>query len=292
MVIYKIHILMFYQNLHIKMKKLSLFQKSFYLSVVLVLLIGCTSKMSTYLGKNPERENNYDGCLGASAVNIVNQPALNTIRRWAESPEQAEMIDNFVSISAQYTLIQFKVNPYLSYYDDGNEPNAFAYYAGSGDGIVRLGGKLVQNEFRLWRRDFLEQCRRLGKDPNKLLQERKAGGAYAINAIIAHEAAHILQAKMGVAFNSRNTELQADFLAGWHMAEWVRIFKTEAKEFRMKEDGIRAFYSRGDYSFNSPQHHGTPDQRAKAFSEGFNLGDVDLVEAWNESMKFRRKLGG
>jgi hypothetical protein len=248
--------------------------------------------MSTLLGKNEGAENDYNGCLGASGNSIVSKPGLSTIRKWADTKEQADMLDNFVSIGAQYILIRFEVNPNLAYYDDGASPNAFAAYNGYGDGVIRVGGSLVQQEFRLWRKDFFEQCKQLGKDPYQLLKEKKAGGCYSVIAIMAHEAAHILQAKKGVAFNSHFTELQADFLAGWHIAEYERIFKSEFKAFRMKEDGIRAFFSRGDYSFNSPQHHGTPAQRSKAFLAGFSLGDVSLTTAWNKSMEYRRKLGG
>lgn len=259
---------------------------------ITILQLGCNTKMSTYLGRNPQIDKSYNGCLGATSNIIANQVAVNTIRRWADTQGQADMLDRLISIGSQYALARFEVNPNLLYYDDGTSPNAFAFFNGSGDGIIRIGGKLVQTEFRLWIKDFLEQCHRLGKNPNQLLRDGKAGGPFAIDAIIAHEAAHILQAKMGVAFNSRNTELQADFLAGWHIANYHRIFQSESKEFRIKKDGIRAFYSRGDYAFNSPQHHGTPDQRSSAFLAGFNTGDMSLEKVWNKSMEYRRKLGG
>jgi hypothetical protein len=264
----------------------------FVIFLTLFILSGCNRKMATYLGRNPQSDSNYNGCLGASGKSITSQIGLTTVRKWTETKEQAEMLDNFISIGAQYVLAKFEISPNVAYYNDGASPNAFASKNGKGDGVIRIGGSLVQQEFKLWRTGFFEQCSRSGKDPYQLLNNKKAGGCYSVTAIIAHEAAHILQAKMGVAFNSRNTELQADFLAGWHIAAYERIFSSEFKEFRMKEDGIRAFYSRGDYSFNSPQHHGTPEQRSKAFLAGFALGDVSLLAAWNKSMEYRRKLGG
>ncbi|KYG76763.1 neutral zinc metallopeptidase [Roseivirga echinicomitans] len=251
-----------------------------------------SQKMSTNLGTSPQGEGNHEGCMSLQFLSSINQTPITTIRKWAETQDQADMIDRFVSIGAQYAIARFEITPNVAYYNDGISPNAFAYFNGSDDGIIRIGGKLVQAEFQLWRQDFFEQCRKLGLDPYQLLNAGKAGGTYSIDAIIAHECAHILQAKMGVARNSRNNELQADFLAGWHMAEYIRVFQSEAKKFRILEDGIRAFYSRGDYQFNSPQHHGTPEQRYNAFIEGFKLGDVSLITAWNKSMEYRRKLGG
>lgn len=260
---------------------------------IIMFQVGCGStKMSTYLGTNPQVDPSYNGCLGASAINVTNQAGISTIRKWAETQEQADMLDRFISIGSQYALARFQVNPNVAYFDDGADPNAFASFNGDMNGVIRIGGKLVQTEFRLWRRDFFEQCRLLGKDPYQLLRDGKVGGAFAIDAIIAHETAHILQGRMGVGFGSRNTELQADFLAGWHVANYHRIFKSESKEFRIKEDAIRAFYSRGDYAFNSPQHHGTPEQRSAAFLAGFDTGDVPLEKAWNKSMEYRRNLGG
>jgi len=248
--------------------------------------------MSTDLGKSPQGVESHEGCMSLNFSDAVNQTPITTIKKWAETQEQADMLDRFISIGAQYAIAKFEINPNVAYYNDGYSPNAFAYFNGSGDGIIRIGGKLVQTEFQIWRKDFFAQSRKLGLDPYQLLKDGKAGGTYSIDAIIAHECAHILQAKMGVARNSRNNELQADFLAGWHIADYVRIFDKEAKEFRILEDGIRAFYSRGDYQFNSPQHHGTPEQRYNAFIKGFKLGDVSLVTAWNKSMEYRRQLGG
>ena len=31
---------------------------------------------------------------------------------------------------------------------------------------------------------------------------------------------------------------------------------------------LRSFFSKGDYSFNSPTHHGTPDERLHAVQAG------------------------
>jgi hypothetical protein len=206
---------------------------------------------------------------------------------------QADEIDREVNFAAQWALLLFHVGPSVAYYDDRNSPNAFAHPTsthGAVDGSIRLGVNLVYSEFRLWRTNLYEEARRRGKDPNTLLQENKGGTFFTLYAVIAHEAAHILQIKKRVANRSRNTELQADFLSGWFFAR-LNAFETY-RQFKIDKAGLYAFWSRGDYQFNSPDHHGTPQQRSEAFSKGMKVGIVTVEEAWDASMKYRRSLGG
>jgi len=233
------------------------------------------------------------GCFSVAGIANLQTSALSTIRPWAENEVQADAIDREVNFVAQWALGIFNVGPSVAYYDDKNSPNAFAHPTsthGGVDGSIRLGVNLVYAEFRLWRMNLAEEARRRGTDPVTLVQENKGGSFFTLWAILGHEAAHILQIKKGAANHSRNTELQADFLAGWFFA---RLSAFEAfRQFKIEEAGLYAFWSRGDYQFNSPSHHGTPQQRAQAFSKAIRVGIVSGEKAWDASVKYRQSLGG
>jgi len=266
-----------------------------FVTVVITVAAACSWLTASDAQSTHSNAGTANGCLSAQGITSLKSSALTSVRPWADTKEQAYMIDRFVNVAAFWATRQFQVKPSVAYYDDGQMPNAYAHPAsthGATDGSIRLGGNLVHSEFRLWRTNLIEESRRRGKDPLVLLQEGKAGGAYTINAIIAHEAAHILQIKMGVGNTSRNTELQADFLAGWFFAEMKKVMPEEFRQFKIKNAGLYAFWSRGDYLFNSPAHHGTPDQRLGAFSYGFKVGSVSLQRAWDASVNYRRGLGG
>ena len=255
-------------------------------AVVVALLSSCSTVPSL---------SSSSGCLGLEGEVSLETTALSTLGQWADTPEQAEMIDNFVAASSLRAVRAFEVNPSVAYYDDRGSANAFAHPAnthGSTDGSIRLGVNLVHGEFRLWRDKLYAQSRVTGQDPVKLLEQRNAGASYTIWAIIAHEAAHIMQIKNGAANSGRNTELQADFLAGWYFARMKKEDPADFQQFRQMEDGLMAFMSRGDYDFNSAHHHGTPEQRMDAFRRGFNIGPVTLSQAWSAATEFRRQIGG
>ena len=61
------------------------------------------------------------------------------------------------------------------------------------------------------------------------------------------------------------SELEADFMAGWYMggrdafSAWSRYSISQS---------LKTFYSLGGYSFNSPDFHGTPEERAAAILAG------------------------
>ena len=67
--------------------------------------------------------------------------------------------------------------------------------------------------------------------------------------------------------SSRNVELHADLIAGYYLGK-RRWSKTNLAVFG------QSLFSKGDYDFNSPDHHGTPKQRLEAMLEGYRLADV------------------
>lgn len=99
------------------------------------------------------------------------------------------------------------------------------------------------------------------------------------SGILAHEWGHQIQFQnFGnwqypiPAFNNtpestRMTELEADFLTAYYLTHkrggtynWKRV-----------EDVLASFYNIGDCGFDSPGHHGTPDQRLEAARQGYLL---------------------
>lgn len=99
-------------------------------------------------------------------------------------------------------------------------------------------------------------------------------GGTAVAGIAAHECAHIYQffTRYGdiltrASHTAKPMELHADLLAGYYM-------KNKADRSGMSVD-IRTFsrslYDKGDWNFNEPNHHGTPDERVQAMETGFNL---------------------
>lgn len=123
-----------------------------------------------------------------------------------------------------------------------------------------------------------------GKDLLKAQLSEDSGGV-AVMAICSHEFGHIVQFKKNLIskLNSgqsdvKRSELHADFLAGYFAAHR----KHESPDFPAAEFAMVA-HQLGDFE-ESPQHHGTPKERAAAIVEGFktfkddHLGFDDAVE--------------
>ena len=158
----------------------------------------------------------------------------------------------------------FAINPGFQYIYDAS-PNAFASSTTvvyGTEGTVFLGVNLVQSELA------------------------KQWGGVAVAGICAHECGHIyqMQNNYGPLLDGPTPvlfELHADCLAGMYMGK-TRI---HAKE-RMSTFA-QSLFARGDYDFNSPYHHGAPEQRVAAMERGYDLGasgldvaDAAKIAAW------------
>ncbi len=152
----------------------------------------------------------------------------------------------------------FAINPGFKYvYDE--RPNAFASSATvvpGTTGTVFLGLNLVESELT------------------------KQWGGVAVAGICAHECGHIYQMQNDYAPLLDGPtpvlfELHADCLAGVYMG----MTRVHAKE-RMSAFAASLF-ARGDYNFNSPFHHGAPEQRVAAMEVGYDLGasGLDVADA-------------
>lgn len=108
-------------------------------------------------------------------------------------------------------------------------------------------------------------------------------GLNSVTAVLAHEFAHSVQLFFGWYGNSPLKELHADYLAGFYMAYQSNLTTTDL------DNAVDDFYSRGDFNFHSPQHHGTPEERGCAFIMGFKYGrqgNSNVVNAFNVGRKY------
>jgi hypothetical protein len=103
-------------------------------------------------------------------------------------------------------------------------------------------------------------------------------GELPVAGVLAHEWGHRVQYTYGWNAQMQNPhiELEADAFSGYYMVM--------AKSFAWSQ--IQGYYSNvyatGDYMFNSPTHHGTPDQRLAAAY----LGVQTAVDALNNNKHY------
>ena len=89
-----------------------------------------------------------------------------------------------------------------------------------------------------------------------------------IQAALVHEWAHIAQFNYGVRGSRvKYTELMADFIAGWYLG-YKDAFTGAGSDPTAPMLGMASV---GDTNFNSPGHHGTPQERYGAYLAGFNF---------------------
>lgn len=98
-------------------------------------------------------------------------------------------------------------------------------------------------------------------------------GILALWSIMAHEFGHQVQYAFGADSLRRlddtvkPTELEADMFAGFYL-----IHAYADVPFPEMKAAMQQLYKIGDFDFNSPQHHGTPDERITAFVGGAVVG--------------------
>jgi hypothetical protein len=105
-------------------------------------------------------------------------------------------------------------------------------------------------------------------------------GDVAPQAAFVHEFAHHIQSEKGylndpgattgsAAEQARYRELMADVFAGYYLTH-----KRGATMNRKRvEQFLQVYFQLGDCGFDSPGHHGTPNQRLAAARFGFNVAD-------------------
>jgi uncharacterized protein len=97
--------------------------------------------------------------------------------------------------------------------------------------------------------------------------------------VLGHEYAHNLQTELGLygdpsysgddPYPLINTELHADCWSGVYLRAKLDAGQLEEGD---PEEAIWAAARVGDYAYDNPTHHGTPDQRVAAFTVGYDSG--------------------
>lgn len=168
-----------------------------------------------------------------------------------------------------------QVSPGFAYYDDYDGMNAYAtpkVKLNGADGTVLFG------------QAFLRKLRAGPEAPE-----------VAVVAVCAHEFGHILQFKHRLTARVRNgdptvkrSELQADYFSGYFAG-----YRKKALPSYPAAVGALAQYNVGDHSINSPQHHGTPEERGAAFVRGFDAAyreKLALGDAIQQSVAYASRL--
>jgi predicted metalloprotease len=101
-------------------------------------------------------------------------------------------------------------------------------------------------------------------------------GDFGVAYALAHEYAHNVQQELGWYRSGRRLttvapfELQADCMAGtWAFAVYQRGRIDDSDV----DEAVNTAYAVGDFDLTNPQHHGTPDERARAWVTGYRSGD-------------------
>lgn len=158
-------------------------------------------------------------------------------------------LDNFLSNEYNKLVYCFGVKPNSFYIIENGFANAYASKTISNsnfqDGTVVLGLKLVNQE-----------C---NSSPSQT--------CVAMAVVMAHEFAHILDFKNNfVQVSGKKKELFADYMAGvyLHTRELTYTY-TDIRE------AAQSIFTKGDTDFNSPLHHGTPQERMSALLAGYEF---------------------
>ncbi len=174
-----------------------------------------------------------------------------------------------------YLVRKFGVSPDMYYLVDGSQPNAYATPQISNpqypDGTVLLGFSLINQE-----------C-----------LESPSGTCSSIPIVMAHEFAHIVDFKYGTGLEGKHKELFADYLAGCYM-----YFRSVEFKITFVQEAALSFFKKGDYLFNSPAHHGTPEQRYDCLKAGYELAQsysirseyLTLEEAISSAIEYVAEL--
>jgi hypothetical protein len=221
------------------------------------------------------------GCVLADSDAERLYPAAAVSRRSSDDEESIiarsgdRDFDRALAQSLAMMSDLLKVSPGFAYYDDYDGMNAYATPR------VRLNGA---DGTVLFGKAFLKDLR-AGREAPEV----------AVVAVCAHEFGHILQFKHNLTARVRNgqssvkrTELQADYFSGYFAG-----YRKKALPSYPAAVGALAQYNVGDHSINSPQHHGTPQERGAAFVRGFDAAyreKLALADAIQQSITYASRL--
>lgn len=216
-----------------------------------------------------ENSKSFIGChLTAAGIDGMTNQRL----RASSGIPQIDMI--FTREINGWMLPIFGLRPYCCFYDDTDGANAFAtteLLAGRGQGTVAFGIKLMTDLSREFQGEWGSQ------------------GLHAAAAIFAHAFGHIAQFTSGDYSPGPTMELQADFMAGWYTG--LRALQQGGMGVNFREIAAKMF-NIGDYQFNSPSHHGTPQQRLRAYTAGVQYISQSRNANMREALTVGRRAVG
>jgi|1186.fasta_scaffold247300_2 hypothetical protein len=178
-------------------------------------------------------------------------------------------IDRAMIAELRKILDVLPINPGFKFIDDAS-PNAFAVpdtLVPNTQGTVYIGLNLINEEFASdW-------------------------GGVAVAGICAHECGHIYQFYNGYSQSLAGAtallvELHADYIAGFYLGRDGSHSREHVQAF------ARSLFSKGDFNFNSRQHHGTPQQRVQAMTVGYDTGasTADVAASIGQGADYVRRL--
>lgn len=179
-------------------------------------------------------QNEEKGCFLSA-----NSKSLGALRTSSGDPA----IDQIANEEIARLRGMLGLNPAFYFYDDSGAPNAKA-------------------TSRIEDPNYQDGTVYFGLTLHKMEMERSPGGT-PIPMIMAHEFGHILAFKNKLDFEGKRNELFADYCAGSYM-----LFRQEWKGTPVW-DTLKTFWDMGDYDFNSPDPHGTPQERYDAVLRGY-----------------------
>ena len=190
-----------------------------------------------------------EGCsLKPAALDLNGKPRFKTLSSCGDAALDAKFNAEF---SRARTL--FSLSPLTLFLDDVSNPNAYAappQMTGTPDGGLFFGVTLTQDVVATFRHAY---------------SGYPAAGEAGLMAIMAHEMGHLVQYKLGLhAPAQKYLELHADFIAGWYMA-WRQA---SLSGFDVITEAATEMARVGDFDFQNPDHHGTPNEPIAAFSAG------------------------
>lgn len=195
-----------------------------------------------------------DGALESGKLSIVYScgiPQMDVLMR-----QEANLVQQVM-----------RVRPGFYFLDDRDSANAYATptsVTSDTDGSVLFGVQLFHQE---------------------AMKHPLSGNA--LIGILAHEHGHIMEFQHGANGSSQQMELLADYMAGWYLG-LKAINGVPGLDIRVLASSL---FEKGNYDFNSPTFHGTPEQRVNAMLTGFQVavnGGTDSSRAFDYG---RRQLG-
>lgn len=164
----------------------------------------------------------------------------------------------------------FDVRPHLFYLRESGGPNAFYMPLNFPDLITQEGGNPQNSP---------DGTIFIGINLLNQEYENTNGRFFSLPSILAHEFAHTVQHRAGFTQQGKWRELHADFLAGYFIGHRERFAKQDVYQ------AMLTLYSKGDYDYNNPQHHGTPSERNEAFNAGYLLNKRSTSASGAEAYK-------